>query len=312
MKKNSKVLIVDDDPLVTKMIKDILENAGFEVTILNDPRLAVSVAQELCPDIILVDRVMPHLDGCDLCKELSRNHFTSHIPILMLTSRADTVDRIAGLEAGADDYLCKPFDELELIARIRALIRRVQQERCINPLTGLNGNPSVEKEIKQRIFFNEKFAVLYIDIDNFKAYNDTYGFLQADKVIKFLAEIIVKVVRQYGTPDDFLGHIGGDDFIIVTVPDKVDILATKIIALFDNGIKQFYSAEDWERGYVVTLDRKGREQIFPILSISVAVVSNENRKIDNHWKVSEIAAELKKYAKTFPGSIFVEDRRRKD
>lgn len=310
MKKKNKVLIVDDDPLVTKMIKDILETAEFEVTVLNDPSRALSIAQDLSPDIILVDLVMPYLDGCDLCRELSKNHFTSHIPILMLTSRTATVDRIAGLEAGADDYLCKPFDELELIARIRAVIRRVRQERCINPLTGLNGNPSVEKEIKRRIFSNEKFAVLYIDIDNFKSYNDTYGFLQGDEVIKFLAQIIVTIVQHHGAGNDFLGHIGGDDFIIITVPNKVEILSSKIIASFDKGIKKFYSADDWKRGYVVTLDRKGREQVFPILTVSVAVVSNENRRIDNHWIVGEIAAELKQYAKTFPGSIFVKDRRK--
>ena len=190
-----RVLIVDDDLFVTKMIKDILETAGFEVTILNDPRLAVSVAQELDPDIILVDRVMPYLDGCDLCRELSRNHFTSHIPILMLTSRADTVDRIAGLEAGADDYLCKPFDELELIARIRALIpvsythlqeilrlgreldevkKRNKEYQHINEnlemeLDMLNTtNISLQKKIEKITLQNSILAVSYTHLDVYK------------------------------------------------------------------------------------------------------------------------------------------------
>ncbi len=303
------VLIIDDDPLSTQVIADTLENAGFSVIILNDPSEALNVARDQRPDIIVVDRVMPNIDGCDLCRQFRKNHFTSHLPILMLTSRTGTVDKIAGLEAGADDYLCKPFEPLELIARMRALLRRVQQQRFTNPISGLNGNPSVEKEIKNRISRRDKFAVLYMDIDNFKAYNDTYGFLQGDEVIKFFAEMLISVVHENGTPNDFLGHIGGDDFIVITDPEKAEIVSSRLITCFDEGIKNFYSSDDWERGYVFTVDRKGRERIFPILSLSVAIVSNEHRNIDSHWLVSEIAAELKQYAKSFPGSIFVKDRR---
>ena len=153
-----KVLIIDDDPLITQVIKDILKKAGFATFILNEPGEAIKVVRDLRPDIIVVDRIMPDLDGCSLCRQLRENHFTSHLPILMLTSRTGTEDKIAGLEAGADDYLCKPFEPLELIARIRALIRRVRQERFANPISGLSGNPSVEKEIIKRISQGDKFA----------------------------------------------------------------------------------------------------------------------------------------------------------
>lgn len=306
-----KVLVIDDDPLVTQIIKDTLETAGFETTVLHDPTQALAVAQNFRPDIILVDRVMPKMDGCELCRQFRSNLFTSHLPIIMLTSRTDIADKIAGLEAGADDYLCKPFEPLELIARFRAHLRRIQHERSANPLTGLSGNPMVEKEIKARIAANRKFAVLYLDIDNFKAYNDTYGFLQGDEVIKFLAELLIFVFQKEGNPDDFLGHIGGDDFVAITTPDRVDKICNLLIQGFDQGIQKFYSNEDRERGFVVTIDRRGREQVFPLLSLSIAVVSNEYRPIDNHWLVGEIAAELKKYAKTFPGSIYVKDRRRR-
>jgi diguanylate cyclase (GGDEF)-like protein len=311
LRVQTKVLIVDDDPIVTQLIKDTLEKAGFSVTVLHDPGKALAFAQELRPDIILIDRIMPVMDGCELCRKIRENHHTAHLPILMLTSRSETADVIAGLEAGADDYLCKPFEPLELVARLRALLRRIQQERYTNPLSGLSGNPAVEKEIKKRILSGEKFAVLYIDIDNFKSYNDTYGFLQGDEVIKFLAEILVSTVDKKGTPNDFLGHIGGDDFLVITLPQKVEDICHHLITVFDEGIQKFYSKEDWERGYVLTVDRKNREQLFPIISLSIAVVSNEHRKIDSHWLVGEIAAELKKYAKTFPGSIFVKDLRRK-
>ena len=155
-----------------------------------------------------------------------------------------------------------------------------------------------------------EFAVLYIDIDNFKAYNDTYGFLQGDEVIKFFAETLISVMQDNGTPADFLGHIGGDDFIAITVPEKAEEISSRLIRCFDQGIKNFYNSDDWERGYVLTVDRKGRERVFPILTLSIAIVSNEYRRIDSHWLVSEIAAELKQYAKTYPGSIYVRDRRR--
>lgn len=204
-------------------------------------------------------------------------------------------------------YLCKPFEPLELLARLRALLRRIQHKRYINPLSGLSGNPAIEKEIKARIIAKRIFAVLYLDIDNFKAYNDTYGFLQGDEVIKFLTELLITTVQTEGNPDDFLGHIGGDDFIAITTPERVDKICKNLIVLFDQGIHKFYSKEDSKQGFVVTVDRRGREQIFRIMSLSIAVVSNEYRPIENHWIVGEIAAELKKIAKTFPGNVFVKD-----
>ncbi|MDH7576370.1 MAG: response regulator [Bacillota bacterium] len=305
-----KVLIIDDDPLVTQIIKDTLEAAGFDTIVLHDPTRALVVAQALRPDIILVDRVMPKMDGCELCRQFRSNLFTSHLPIIMLTSRSDVADRITGLEAGADDYLCKPFEPLELVARFRAHLRRIQHERNTNPLTGLSGNPAIEKEIKARIVAKRKFAALYLDIDNFKAYNDTYGFLQGDEVIKFLAELLISVFQNEGNPDDFLGHVGGDDFIAITTPEHVDAICNLLIQGFDRGIQKFYSKEDLQRGFIVTVDRRGREQVFPLLSLSIGVVSNEYRAIDNHRLVGEIAAGLKKYAKTFPGSIYVKDRQK--
>ncbi|MGB9792788.1 MAG: GGDEF domain-containing response regulator [Thermacetogeniaceae bacterium] len=303
-----KVLIIDDDPLVTKIIKDTLEREEFETVVLHHPSQALDVAVEYRPDVILVDRVLPTMDGCELCRQFRRNHYTAHVPILMLTSKGETADKVAGFEAGADDYLCKPFEPLELLARLRAHIRRVSQERQVNPISGLYGNPVIEKEIKERINGGEKFAVLYLDIDNFKAYNDAYGFLQGDEVIKFLAETLISIFREYGNPDDFLGHVGGDDFVAITTPDRAEKLSRLIIKEFDRGIERFYNRDDLERGYFLIFDRRGRKKVFLLLSLSIVIVSNESRKFNSHRQVSEIAAELKKYAKTFPGSIFVKAR----
>jgi diguanylate cyclase (GGDEF)-like protein len=195
-------------------------------------------------------------------------------------------DKVAGLEAGADDYITKPFDNLELVARVKTHLRRAKQEKSFNPLTGLPGNILIEEEIKHRVADTKrKFAVLYVDLDNFKAFNDVYGFLKGDEVIKFVAHIMNKNVKDLGNPDDFVGHIGGDDFITITTPEKLEVICRAIINQFDSTISLFYSSEDRKRGYIVTRDRTNQEIQYPFMSLSIAVVSNEKRNIENHWQV---------------------------
>ncbi|MDN5293611.1 MAG: hypothetical protein PWQ31_916 [Eubacteriales bacterium] len=310
--KHYKILIVDDDRLIRTVIREILEKSGYRVMEAGDFASAMEIIYQVTPDLILLDVVLPDLDGYEICRVLRNDTRTSHIPIIMLTSRKDTEDKVAGLEAGADDYITKPFEEAELLARIKTHLRRAKQEKSFNPLTGLPGNILIEEQIKHEVSRKDhKFAVMYVDLDNFKAYNDVYGFLKGDEVIKFLAYILEQCVREYGNPHDFIGHIGGDDFIAITTPDKVDAICSNLINRFDSAIPFFYSEEDRKRGYIITKDRMNREMKFPIMTLSIAVVSNERRPIENHWQVAEIAAELKKYAKTIEGSVYVKDRRTK-
>lgn len=307
-----RVLVIDDDKFMIRIIKDCLEKEGFNVYSAEDFNSGMEQIYQLTPDIILLDVVLPKMNGYEICRLLRNDTRTSHIPIIMLTSKGQTEDKVAGLEAGADDYITKPFDPLELVARVRTHLRRAKQEKSFNPLTGLPGNILIEEEIKQRLEHSnsaKRFAVLYIDLDNFKAYNDAYGFLKGDEVIKFVAHVVSTNVKEYGNPDDFIGHIGGDDFIAITSPDKVDDICLNIIEQFDSTIQLFYSSEDRKRGYIVTKDRSNQDVSFPFMSISIAVVSNEQREIENHWHVAEIAAEMKKYAKSKAGSVYVRDRR---
>ncbi len=307
----TKVLVIDDDKLVFRIISDILQKEGYSVFGASDFESAAKYIYHTSPDIILLDIVLPKMNGYEICRLLRNDTRTSHVPIVMLTSRGQVEDKVAGLEAGADDYITKPFDNLELIARVKTHLRRAKQVKSFNPLTGLPGNILIDDAIKSQVYaHNNKFAVLYLDLDNFKAYNDAYGFLKGDEVIKFLAHIITQNVKIHGSQDDFIGHIGGDDFILITSPDNVDDLCTAIIDQFDASIPLFYSTEDRKRGYIITTDRNFRETMFSIMTISIAVVSNEYRKIDNHWQISEIAAELKKLAKVEPNSVYMKDRRR--
>ena len=305
----AKVLVVDDDKFMIRVITDCLQKDGFTVDGAVDFNSAMEKIYQDTPDIILLDVVLPKLNGYEICRLLRNDTRTSHVPIIMLTSKIQVEDKVAGLEAGADDYITKPFDNLELVARVKTHLRRAKQVKSFNPLTGLPGNILIEEEIKRRINEGKFFSVLYLDLDNFKAYNDVYGFLKGDEVIKFVAHILNKNVKELGNNEDFVGHIGGDDFISITTPPKADAISKSIINQFDSTISLFYSSEDRRKGYIITKDRTNQEIKYPFMSISIAVVSNKKRVIDSHWQVAEIAAEMKKFAKSKMGSVCVQDRR---
>jgi len=307
---SAKILVVDDDKFIVKIISDCLEKEKYSVSTAHDFESAMNKIYRNTPDLILLDVVLPKMNGYEICRLLRNDTRISHVPVIMLTSKGEVGDKVTGLEAGADDYITKPFDNLELVARVRTHLRRARQEKSFNPLTGLPGNILIEEQIKHRVAETTKlFAVLYLDLDNFKAYNDVYGFLKGDEVIKLVAHVINKEVRDSGGQEDFIGHIGGDDFIAITTPDRVDDICRAVINQFDSTIPLFYSSEDRRRGHVVTKDRTNQETKYPFMSLSIAVVSNQNRPIENHWQVAEIAAELKKYAKAKKGSVYVKDRR---
>jgi diguanylate cyclase (GGDEF)-like protein len=175
----------------------------------------------------------------------------------------------------------------------------------------LPGNLAIEAELRRRIAAGEPFAVLYLDLDNFKAFNDVYGFTHGDEAIQLVASSAVDAVRRRGTAQDFVGHIGGDDFIIVTLPERAEEIAREIIDMFDRDIRKLYNAQDLRQGYIETRDRRGTLNRYPIMSLSIAIVSNEQRSLDNYAQIGEAAAELKRYAKSIGGSVYVKDKRRK-
>jgi PleD family two-component response regulator len=286
-----------------------LDKAGYDVVLVENGSEAVRLAQDLVPDIILVDVMMPQMDGFEVCRQLRNDTRTSHLPILMLTSRSATQDKIAGFESGADDYVTKPFDLDELLARVRSLLRRATEMPVRSPLTGLSGNRLLREELKHRLERRVPLALLYIDMDNFKAFNDAYGFLRGDEAIQLMARLVQKTVAQQGTPQDFIGHIGGDDFAVVTDPDYVESICTDLIQRFDQEIALLYDPDDLERGYLRGYDRHGVPQRFPIMTISIGVVLNRDWDVSTLDEISRTAADMKKYAKQKPGSSYAVDQR---
>jgi diguanylate cyclase (GGDEF)-like protein len=231
------------------------------------------------------------------------------MPIIMITSQDAQEDVLVGLELGADDYVKKPFNERELLSRIKNIFRRIDRNRNANPLTGLSGNLEIQREITSRITKGLGFAVIYGDLDNFKAYNDVYGFSNGDRIIILTADILRDQVALWGNPEDFVGHIGGDDFLIVTTPDKVIKVCEEIIADFDEKVLNFYNEGDRGNGYITTKNRKCETDTFPLMTISLAVITNERREINTAVEVGDIAADVKKKLKTMAGSNYFIDRR---
>lgn len=305
-----KILIIDDTEFMTKLISDILTNADYDVVIASNGPEGIQKVREEKPDLVILDVIMPGMDGYQVCKILREDESNNLMPIIMLTAHDNEDDKLTGLELGADDYIIKPFNGRELVSRVRNTLKRIDRNRWANPLTGLQGNIEIQTEINQRIAKAQHFAVIYADLDNFKAYNDVYGFASGDRAIKLTADIILDSVHQFGSQGDFVGHVGGDDFVIVSTPEKAENICKAIINNFDEKIKSLYCDEDVARGYIVTSNRQGQVMKFPLVSISLAIVTNEARELVSHIQIAEIAAELKKKAKSMPGSTYVKDRRK--
>jgi diguanylate cyclase (GGDEF)-like protein len=304
------VLVVDDEEPIRKIVSFQLEKAGYEVTTCADGEEALSRASEREPDLILLDVMMPNMDGYEVCKRLKSSYQTSHVPIIMVTAKSELENRLQGFEDGANDYITKPFAITELLVRVKNVLQWSQLQRQANPLTGLPGNVSIEREIERRFQLNGDFSFMYADIDNFKAFNDYYGYSRGDDAIKITAEILVDVVKEKGNPDDFVGHIGGDDFVVITSPDRSDLIAREVTKTFDRSITRLFDQKDIEKGYVEVVNRKGTVDRFPLLTMTVAVVSSENGSIAHMARLSDIASELKRYGKTLEGSVVVKERRK--
>src|ERR687888_514213 len=179
-------------------------------------------------DIVRFVEVNLRLDGYEVCTRLRADGRTAHIPVLMLTARSLSADKVLGLTAGADDYIIKPFDPMELIARVKTTLRRASEMRSLSPLTGLPGNNRIEQEIQHRMERGTAVAVAYADLDNFKSYNDRYGFLRGDEVISLFAQVLRRAAQESAGPAGFVGHIGGDDFVVILPPDAAERFADRV------------------------------------------------------------------------------------
>jgi len=307
---HNKILVIDDDDFIRDTIAKILERHDYRVLQARTGAEGLEIVAQAEPDLILLDVMLPGQNGHQVCFQIRQMPRASHIPIIMLTALSDTTDKIKGIQAGADDYIAKPFDSQELRARVDMHLRRTRRDIQASPLTRLPGNKAVEDALWQHIHQTQPFAVLYIDLDNFKPYNDKYGFMAGDEVLKLLARIIVEATESQGNATDFVGHMGGDDFVIITQPPCAVPIAEFILAEFDRDVVVHYDEEDRQRGYIVGQDRQGNTLQIPIVSVSIAIVTNEHRPLVHPRQIAQIAADVKRYVKNQGGSNYAFDRRR--
>jgi diguanylate cyclase (GGDEF)-like protein len=303
------ILVVDDDADIARFVETNLKLQGFEVVVAHDGEEALEQIGLRNPDLAVVDLMMPRVDGMELTRRLRANPLTASIPIIMLTARGLTVDKVLGLTAGADDYLVKPFDTMELVARVNSTLRRNQEYREVSPLTGLPGNTRILREIADRVRSGAEYAVCHIDIDRFKSVNDAYGFARGDEFITALARSLHRAVVDVGLPPAFLGHIGGDDFVLVCTPEQVRPLTERAVLDFEAVADRLYDTTDARRGYLELSDRKGDVRRVNLVTLSIGVALSTNRVYADPREVVAVASEMKTVAKTQPGSYVAMDRR---
>lgn len=307
----ARILIAEDEPDLRQVLRLQLELDGYEVIEATDGKEAVTLAQSDAPDLLLLDVMMPMMDGHEVCRQLRASFSTRHIPIVMLTARTEMTSKVQGLEGGANDYVTKPWNRDELLLRVRNVLDWSQQQRAASPLTGLPGNHSINDEIRLRLSRNSPFALLQIDIDHFKAFNDYYGYARGDQAIQMVARILTEAVQRRGGPEGFVGHIGGDDFVVLTLPDDAEALGEEILEWFNTAARELYDVEDRDRGHVEVLNRRHVVERFPLMSLTIALVSTDRVPVTHLAELIDIAQELKAHGKGIPGSVLVGERRRR-
>jgi diguanylate cyclase (GGDEF)-like protein len=308
--RKERVLIIDDDPDIRDVL-DLSLSEHYTVFAASNGKEGLEMVKTKNPDLIITDYNMPVMNGPEFCRQLRRDILLRHLPVIMLTGKSETKDMVTGIESGADDYLIKPFEPETLLARIRMILKRTLRSLDANPLTHLPGNSSIMEEIQARIDANKYFAVGYADLDKFKVYNDKYGFEHGDEIIRSAARILIDATQQFCGQESFVGHIGGDDFVFICDDDKADAISQKIIDDFDKMSPGFYSDEDRQAGFIMGVDRQGNTIKAGLVSISIGIVSNTHQKITHVAQIGEIAAELKKFAKSMNKSNFLRDQRKK-
>lgn len=297
MSEPRTIVLADDDPDIRMFLEVTLSIAGYQVHTARDGREAVDKAREVATDLVLLDVMMPRMDGIEATRLLRDDPRTSDIPIILVTAKAMGMDKVAGLQEGADDYVTKPFDPDELVARIEAALRRASAMRQVSPLSGLPGNTRIEVELERRVGSDAEFALLYCDLNKFKAYNDFYGFMQGDKLLRAYAALLTTTVADVTPEAGFVGHVGGDDFVIITGHEDHQGLADELCRRFDAMIPDFYAEEDRERGYIEIENRRGVVEQFGFVSLDIGIAHTGTGPFEHPGQVVAIATEMKHVAK---------------
>ena len=304
-----EIYVIEDNNEIGSKVKKVLKDEkDFSVKIIETS----SIEDELknIPDLIIINEDGINKNLIELCK-LIRSNDNSITPIIVISSDISKKHRVEILKNSVEYFIKAPIDSEYMYYTIKNILRLIQMNRRVSPLTGLPGNVQIQVEIKKRLLRKKPFAVFYFDLDNFKEYNDIYGFLKGDEIIKYTAKTIIKVIHKYELESTFVGHIGGDDFIAIIPESDYDAICQDVLANFDHGIEKFFTEDDWEKGYLEVANRKGIIERFPLTSLSIGVVAAEVEEYVNSLEIGEVGAQVKHLAKTQVGSAYAINRRKK-
>ena len=303
-----EIYVIDDDESSIPIFKELFRN-DKEFKFIGVKTEQIDITLKNIPFLIIINEDSIDRDIISLCKQIRTDEDNQITPIIVVSSNTDKYHKLEVLEQSVEYYIKKPVDTEYIYYTIKNMDRLLKMNRRISPLTGLPGNVQIHAELKKRITNNEEFSVLYLDLDNFKAYNDVYGFLKGDQIIEYTANVILKCIHQSFNENYFVGHIGGDDFIAIVPTLNVDNICQLIIANFDEGVTKFFTEEDLEKGYIEVANRKGIIEQFALTAISIGAVIADKNRFANILEIGEVGAQVKHVAKSIIGSSYAIDRR---
>ncbi len=304
-----EIYIIDDDDSSIVIFRELFRNDP-EYKFISVKTGQIDIALKNIPSLIVINEDAIDRDVIDLCRKIRKDEDNTITPVIVVSSKRSKEHRVRILRESVEYFIKKPVDEEYLYYTVKNLNRLLSSNRRVSPLTGLPGNVQIHAELKKRLLRGEAFSVLYLDLDNFKAYNDVYGFLKGDQIIEFTADTIVNSVHSDELENTFVGHIGGDDFVAIVPGINCEKLCQNIISKFDMNVLRYFTEDDIEKGYIEVANRKGIIEQFPLTSLSIGVVVADTGRFHNILEIGEIGAQVKHAAKSVMGSSYAIDKRR--
>lgn len=301
-------IIEDEAELIYELIEQFKEDRAYKFKSIKTEELEIALSD--IPALIIIHEDKINSNIIELCNQIRNNEDNSITPIIVITSNREDEHRLQVLKAQVEYYIKKPLNNSIFYYTIKNIIRLMHSNRTVSPLTGLPGNVQIQAEFKKRLLKKEEFSILYIDLDHFKEYNDTYGFSKGDEVIKLTARTIAKSIHNRDLDNTFIGHIGGDDFIAIVPKGEHEKVCQDIICEFDAKIVEYFSKEDIERGYLEVPNRRGIIEEIPLTSVSIGVVEVDKGRFKNTLEIGEVGAQVKHVAKSIMGSSYAVNRRK--
>ncbi len=287
----ARLMIVEDDFDISNMLRIYFSGQGYDVDVAPRGNEALEKIRQGMPHLIVLDIMLPDINGYEVCRHLRLSTRTSHIPVIFLTQKDERSDRLQGLELGADDYITKPFDIEELKLRVQNAIARSERESLTDPQTGLPAGRLIEDQLRQVIRKRQGWTFMDLRINYYDAFKDVYGFIAANDVLRFAAMLIGEVVDQFGTSDDFVGHAGGDNFIVITTDEVSASVRQHLKERFNQEILANYNFMDRNQGFIMAPDEGGKMQQTPLMTLGVGAVSPSTHMFADIREITELAAE---------------------